>query len=215
MNQKALIFDFDGTLLDSYLYITLNYLHMFEKFRPDYLPRLEELISFSGPTLKSVFGEYFKDYSYDELYDEFLRYSYSNANKYSSLYPGAKELLVHLHESKVKLALVTSKSRIATTANLEHFEILDCFDVVITANDVERPKPDPSGIIKASKLMNIALKDIIYIGDSVYDMKAARAASVDFRLVNWSFQKEQIFKEDKDVPILHSFKELEAEITEE
>lgn len=207
--KKALIFDFDGTLLDSYLYIALNYLHMFEKYRPDYLPRLEELISFSGPTLRSVFNNYFPDYCYEELYQEFLDYSYTNANRYSSLYPGAKNLLLKLHATGVKLALVTSKSRIATTANLLHFGISDCFDAVITSNDVEVPKPDPTGLLKASKMINVSLEDILYIGDSIYDMKAAKNAKIDFRLVKWSFQKEQILSEDHNVTILNNFEELE------
>ena len=74
--------------------------------------------------------------------------------------------------------MVTNSGRKAATSVLRRNELLEFFDLVLTRDDVPAMKPSPEGILKALSRLSIPKKDSLYVGDSIYDVLAAREAGV-------------------------------------
>ena len=106
---KAVLFDFDGTLVDTSVAICMGYKHLFETFRPDYELKQEDYNSFLGPALKDVFPKYFKEDMTTLLY-EYRKYSDEYINDtHIKLFPCVKEVIKELVQQNIKCGIVTSR----------------------------------------------------------------------------------------------------------
>ncbi len=149
------IFDNDGTLIDSKQLIFESFIHTFSKFRPDYILKDEELETFFGPTLKQTFSRYAKDE--EELKEMIAYYREFNEKMHDQMakpFPYAKEMLMSLKQRGIKTAVVSSKKGKLLRHGLEAFGLLEYLDVVISEEEVKNPKPDPEGILLAVKELN-------------------------------------------------------------
>lgn len=207
---KAIFFDLDGTLVDTDVLIIQTYLYMFKKYRPDYKPSLSELISFLGPTLKSQFPKYFKE-DLDLLIKDYVSYSHDHHPDYVRIYDGVVETLNKLKKDGYKLGVITSKFKDSMMTTLNLFDLAHLFDVFITLNDVNNPKPDPEGINKAIKIVNVISEEILYVGDNITDYQAAMSANVDFALVSWSVNDAK--NKVNPTYLINSYQELYEVIT--
>ena len=95
------------------------------------------------------------------------------------LYEGVLEMLANLKAQHKKLALITSSGREAIDIVLAHHELIDLFDLVISADDVKVHKPDPEGILFALDHFGLPPEEAVMIGDSDKDLGAAQNAGVD------------------------------------
>ena len=101
-------------------------------------------------------------------------------------YEGEVEVLKELKDKGYVLGVVTNKGLPLTIYSLELCGIKDLFDVIVTADDVAIPKPDPTGVFDAMKKIGIKdKKDVLYIGDNDIDYFTADNAQVDALLVTW------------------------------
>jgi HAD superfamily hydrolase (TIGR01549 family) len=91
-------------------------------------------------------------------------------------------LLQRLNRAGVKVGVVTNCSRGSAVAMLQIARLLPLIDILITNEDVERPKPDPEGLQKAMKALNVSPEDVIYIGDQPIDSRTAYNAGVYYYL---------------------------------
>lgn len=213
MKYKAILFDLDGTCLDTDLYIVLNYIHLFKKYRPDYTMDLKELLSFSGPPLTDVFPKYFPNQKFEELYNEFISFGENNSKKYSKIYSDELSVLKFFKEAGLKLGIITSKKSYATDKCLTEFDLKKYFDVVITLDDVKNPKPDSEGLVKAVNELGLKVEDCLYVGDADTDSFAAQNCNMDFALAYWGLKK--FVKLPPSKYILSGFKDLKAIIEKE
>ena len=94
------------------------------------------------------------------------------------LEPGLLPALRDLHQS-VTLAVATNRSG-STYAILEHFDLARYFRTVVTCQDVTRPKPDPEMLLLAAARIGAARDEVLYVGDSELDRRAAEAAGMFF-----------------------------------
>lgn len=94
------------------------------------------------------------------------------------LYSGAEELLLKLKQSGKKLALVTTAKKQNVEPQLIRFNFKEIFDVVLTAEDVEKHKPDPEIVNKAIKLLNAKPDETLIIGDGSKDTQAGKSAGI-------------------------------------
>ena len=116
--------------------------------------------------------------------------SLKNYAIYTKLFPGTLEILSTLKKNNYKVAIVTNKHRNASEEAFKLFGISDLDIYSVTGDDVKNQKPDPEGIYLAMDHFGITNKeDVIYIGDSVYDMWTAKNAGVNFGLVSWTPRK--------------------------
>ena len=92
------------------------------------------------------------------------------------LMENTKEVLKTIREKKIKIGLVTNTTKIRTMNELKFHKIRNLFDAVVTADDVEKPKPYPDPILKACEKLNVMPDEVMYIGDTKYDYKAGKSA---------------------------------------
>jgi HAD superfamily hydrolase (TIGR01509 family) len=172
---SGLLFDLDGTLLDSFSVHLEAYQVMFALFG---IQMTEEKF------LASYCPNWYQTYEAFGL----PREVWETANSYwleaaeqrvPELIPGAKETLAQLHGS-YQLGIVTSGSRHRVWRDLERTGIKSLFQTVVTGDDVQRPKPFPEGLELALRQLGRQPNEVAYIGDAQADYEMAQAAQVYF-----------------------------------
>lgn len=195
---KVLLFDLDGTLCDTDEMLIQSFLALYKKYRPAKIRTREELIYFSGPPIKKTLVDEFPDYSFEEIYKAFQETSRELYLPYVKAFENEIETLKKLKEAGYLLGVVTNKGAPLTKYSLEVAHIDGLFDVVISADDVNAPKPSPLGINKALERLAIADKGkVLYIGDNDIDYETACNAGTDAMLVTWGPREIKCIKAAK------------------
>jgi len=179
---KAVIFDFDMTIADSSQVIVSLLNDAAEHFGYP-RKRYEEVLPCVGNTheimLSYVTGE--KDPQKLLLMREHYRaISREEMPKRTTFFPGVEQCLKTLKRNGIKVGLLSLKLHDILMASLDKYNLSRCFDLILGCEDVPAHKPDPSGMIKAMKLLGVGRHDILYIGDSLVDQETAKNAGVDF-----------------------------------
>lgn len=180
----VVIFDLDGTLLNTDLLIYKSYQHVFKKYKPDYQLSDEELLSFLGPDLKEIFRRYFDEQMIDELMAYYREYNHTHHEDYVVMYPTVKETLEILKQKGYSLGVVTTKYKEAAMVGLDLFDISQYFDVIIGGNEVNNSKPNPEGILKVMEKTHCSKG--VMIGDNISDILAGKNAGIYTIGVNWT-----------------------------
>lgn len=113
----------------------------------------------------------------DEAMQTFRTYYEENCTNQTTLFPGVSGILDY-YFSKKRLALATFKIRAATLKILTQLDVLKYFDVVITADDVQRPKPDPECINRILENLHCSPDDAILVGDTPTDIRTGKNAGI-------------------------------------
>ena len=96
----------------------------------------------------------------------------------TTLMPGAPECLQALDDAGLEIAFATSKRRKYSEMILEHLGVLDFFSVRLGPDDVSKPKPDPEAVLKACELLNVTPPQLLFVGDTHFDVLASQNAGV-------------------------------------
>lgn len=100
------------------------------------------------------------------------------SGKFVSAFPGSKEALGTLRARSAKLGVLTNSGRLAASKILERSSLSGFFDFVLTRDDVSAMKPRPDGVNQAVSLFALPREKVVYVGDSLYDIMAAKAAGL-------------------------------------
>ena len=146
------------------------------------------------------------------LHDEYIPYSADVMREKTELFPGVAEGLRALHERGVLVAVLSLKASDQIWQPLERAGVNKYIDSVIGPDEVSAHKPEPDGIYYLSEKTGIALPDILYVGDSVTDMKTALNAGVDFAAVCAGAVSAEEFAEMGAEMIYPSFGEMCREV---
>lgn len=207
-NVDTILFDVDGTLVDTDMLVIRAYLYLFDKYRPDYKLTFKELSSFLGPTLIETFPKYFKE-DFKMLLHEFHEFSANYIARYAKMYDGLEDTLALLKEKGYKLGIVTSRYRNSLDIVLNAFPIAKYFSCFITLSDVTKSKPNRESIDKALENLNSKKEHTIFVGDASTDIECGINAGVKTCLVSWSHSKESFTKADYILSDYHNlFKDL-------
>ncbi len=125
------------------------------------------------------------DEEFERAYPIFLDLYAENTSKRSCLYPGVREGLDYLKSQGYRLGCVTNKAAQFTLPLLKDLGVYDDFGIVISGDTLPVKKPDPGPLLHAAKHFGVKPEDALMIGDSVSDVKAARAAG--FQIVCMSY----------------------------
>ena len=179
-NKKiTILFDLDGTLIDSTDAIVGCFYHSFEELSFDFKGNVEDIKNEIGYPLDVMYETL--GVSKEKISDFVASYKkeYAKVSKVkTTLLKDAYEA-VELAFSFARVGVVTTKSTAYTIPLLKHFEVFDFFETIIGRQEVINPKPHPEPILKAMENMNLTLKDTIYmIGDTKLDLIAAKDAGV-------------------------------------
>ncbi|MGG0655149.1 pyrophosphatase PpaX [Rummeliibacillus pycnus] len=205
---KGLLFDFDGTLLDTNELIIQTFLHVLEPEFPGKYTR-EDMIPFIGPSLVESFStidpmrakEWIRQYRqwndihHDELAKEFV---------------GVKSTLQVLKKKGIRLAIVSTKRIDSLSKGLRLLGVEDLFEVVVSMDDVKHVKPDPEPILLALEKMNLEKEDVLMIGDNSHDILGGQNAGVRTAGVAWSMRGEAFLMQFKPDYMLHHMSDLLA-----
>ena len=183
MRFPVVLFDLDGTLVDSAAIILGSFHHATETVLQRRFPDEQIRSQIGGTNL--VHQMQLLD---PERSDELVRvYREHNDPQYSELacFPGMLDVLARLTDEGRRLAIVTAKRKHTVDLVFEGAEIAGYFDVVVGSDDTERHKPDPEPVLKALELLDARPADAAYVGDSPFDMAAAKGAGVFAVAVGW------------------------------
>jgi HAD superfamily hydrolase (TIGR01509 family) len=171
----AILFDFDGTLLDSFPAHYEAYQVTMAHFGVEVTPELyRETYSPNWFAMYEAFG------IPKDRYEEADRIWLAEAGKHRPrLFPQTRPLLDAL-SSEFRLGLVTSGSRDRVLRDLASTGIGDYFEVIVTGDDISNPKPDPEGLLIAIDRLAIQPSQALYVGDAREDCLMAQAAGVPF-----------------------------------
>jgi pyrophosphatase PpaX len=187
---KNILFDFDGTLVDTNELVIEALNKAAEKFTGKRL---------SAEKLNSVLGYYLEEQMrmisgqhYKEMTAYYSNYYKSMQDLMVKDFPGIKEMLEALKRQGCRMAIISAKGRNGIEHGLKKYAIGQYFDVVVSARDVENNKPHPEPAIKAMKLLSANKEDTLLVGDSPLDMQCGRASGIKTVLVGWTiFPKEK------------------------
>ena len=197
--KKTLLFDLDGTLIDSTSAILDSCKSAFEilGLKPALDDDIKALIGF---TLEQMFITLYKDK--EELTSSFVeayRQKYHQIYlKQTTLLPKAKEAL-ELADEFADLAVVTTKDSRFTKPLLEFLGIATFFKALVCRNDVEFAKPHPESILKALTLLHKNKENAFMIGDTRLDVLAAKSAEISYVALNCGYENEESLKKYSEI----------------
>ncbi|CEG26211.1 HAD family hydrolase [Bacillus sp. B-jedd] len=192
MDIKAILFDFDGTLADTLPVCFSSFEGVFKDFDNRDVTT-EEIKSMFGPSETGIIRENLKNKNAEKAIE---RYYEIYQERHKDLVEGNDEmtaLIKQLKNDGYKLGIVTGKARRSLDISLECLELTNYFDVMITGDDVDSPKPHPEGIFNAMDYINVGMNEAIFLGDSDADILAGKKAGVYTIGVQWlpNFQTEE------------------------
>lgn len=182
---KAVIFDFDYTLGDSTNGIALSINHALENlgYASQKLPDIKMTI---GLSLKETYFTLTENDDLEEA-EQFAKLFKEKADEVmvsnTELYDGVKDTLTRLKERDIKTAIVTSKFHYRIEQILTKFNANDLIDIIVGAEDVKASKPNPEGLLWTLEHLGLKKEEVLYVGDSYVDAKAAENADVGFAAV--------------------------------
>lgn len=180
----ALLFDVDGTLLDTYRL----YLESYRRAVAPVLgrsPSLEEIAGRSPSAERRFLTDWVGEEHSGACHDALCRhYSELQGALGEGLYDGVREMLAALSAAGYPLGVVTGKGRRIWELTESTFPS-GIFQVVVTEDDVRHPKPDPEGLLLAAERLDVAPERIVFVGDSLGDLMAAREGGMRFGAALW------------------------------
>lgn len=196
MNKiDTVLFDFDGTVMDTNNVILMSWQHTFRTLRGREEDR-EVIVKTFGEPLELTMKKFFPEVPAEEALEVYRSFHRDNFGELINLFPGMRELLAEVKRRGYKTGLVTSRLYNTTMQGLEKYEIKDMFDAVLTADDTDKHKPDPAPINITLEKLGSSPEISIMLGDTLFDLLCAKNAGVRSVLVSWSLALHGMTKED-------------------
>lgn len=206
--KPVVLFDLDGTLVDTKELIFASFEHTFQKYLPTHTLTKEELTSFLGPTLKDSFLRYFKEEQIDEIIAYYRAFNHEHHDEYVKGFEGAKETLAYLKDNGYSIGVVSNKVEHTIKMGLEAFALDPYVEVIVGAEDLEHPKPSPEGLLLACQKLYHNHDDVIYVGDSPSDIEACKNMAAFSVAAAFDQEREAELIATKPCFIIHTLTEL-------
>jgi len=204
--MKALLFDFDGTLLNTNDLIIQTFMHVLEeRFPGQYSPK--DCMNFIGPSLKETFEQITPD-EVDEMIEKYRQWNHANHDKLVAEYDAVVPTLEVLKEQGIRLAIVSTKKRDTIEKGLELMGAKHLFEFWVGVDDVKNVKPDPEPVLLAIEKLGVNKEDVMMIGDNYHDIEAGKKAGVKSAGVAWSIKGEAYLRQFNPDYILQHMTDL-------
>jgi pyrophosphatase PpaX len=203
----AVLLDVDGTLIDSAELIADSLEFACRRHLGRTHPRTEYYALIGRPALVQM--EILGGDKAPEMVDTAIEYYFEHMDE-ERPFPGAIDLLAHFSEQGYRLGLVTSKTRRELAPTLRQIPIDRYVQVVVTAEQTTRPKPNPDPIYLALQTLQISADRTLFVGDSPYDIQAGRAAGVKTAAATWGPHPASTLHAEGPDYVLRGFRDLRA-----
>lgn len=184
----TLLFDFDGTLLDTNELIVQTFLSVLGEHFPGQYGR-EDVLHFIGPSLEQTFTKIAPG-RVDELSDQYRRLNRTLHDELVSEYDGVTETLRTLKSRGLKMAIVSTKREETILHGLQLMGAHDIFDALVALDHVQNPKPHPEPLELALRLLDADQEGALMIGDNSHDIEGGKNAGVRTAGVAWAVKGE-------------------------
>lgn len=190
---KGIIFDLDGTLVDS-LATTFDAFNYGIVSMGGTRRTPQEIMKYFGPGEGEIFAQIVGRDKAEAAYEASRHYLDEHLADVP-LHIGIPELLEKLKSNGVPISIFTGRSWNTTEMILKHHRLLDRFITVVANDHVSSPKPSPEGVHLASSRMNLHPQDVFFVGDSPVDMLASRRAGAQGIAALWDLMAEKTLLE--------------------
>lgn len=193
--NKLIIFDLDGTILDTILDLNMALNHVFTEYN---LPKIsvdDTRLNLGNGIRRLIIDSKGNDENIDILYKRFMEYYNENYNVYTKPYEGIIDLLYILKNKGYKLAVISNKN-IVPLKKLVDYHFKDIFDIVLGDGMGFNRKPDPEIINYCINRMDSNIENTIYIGDSDIDIKTVDNSGVNGLFVSYGYRRKEILEKN-------------------
>ncbi|MGH7678295.1 MAG: HAD family hydrolase, partial [Gemmatimonadaceae bacterium] len=189
----AVLFDLDGTLIDS-IELILNSAQYAFRDREGHVPSNAEWLTGVGIPLATMFRRYARDEAeVDALIAKYREYQLANHDRLVRCYDQVVETVDFIRAAGHPVAVVTSKTGWLARRGLDHVGLGPHFDVIVGCDMCERHKPDPEPVYQALDKLGYEPGEAAFVGDSVHDIQAGNAAGVTTVAALWGpFSREDL-----------------------
>ncbi|MDY0405118.1 pyrophosphatase PpaX [Virgibacillus sp. 179-BFC.A HS] len=209
MRINTVLFDLDGTLIDTNELINQSFLFTFGHY--GYHFTKEELKPFNGPPLLDTFRA-IDAAKAEEMMALYRKHNLHFHDAYVTAFPGVRKTITQLKKAGIKVAIVSTKARDSVKKGLQIAGLENLFDVLVTLDEVTHAKPHPEPIQKALALLDSSPAHALMVGDNSHDIEGGKNAGVATAGVAWSNKGEAFLQTFKPTYMLQSMEDL-LEIT--
>ena len=203
---RAVLFDVDGTLIDTAELIADSLEYACRRHLGHAHPRETYYTLIGKPAIvqMQILGG---EARAAEMMDTAVAYYEEHADE-EQPFSGALDTLAQLREVGIRLALVTSKTRMELNPTLVRVPLQNYSSVIVTSDLTTRPKPYPDPVYLALQTLQIAAEEVLFVGDSPYDIQSGRAAKVRTGAAAWGPHPRGVLEAEGPDYVFSSFQEI-------
>ncbi|MBN1192760.1 MAG: HAD-IA family hydrolase [Coriobacteriia bacterium] len=182
---EAVLFDLDGTVVNTVPHILASFRHATEEVLGVSLSDEELLHNVGIPLSNQMYCFTDDDEVARRLLASYREFNQRTHDEMALLYPNTIVTLEALRSAGLPMAIVTSKSRMMAERAVALFDLGGYFEAVVTADDTPRHKPDPLPVVLGASLLGVEPSRAVYVGDSPADIESGRGAGVATVAATW------------------------------
>ena len=206
MKIDTLLFDLDGTLIDTNELIISSFMHTLEHYFPGQYKK-EDVPQFMGPPLMESFNKLDPERA-EEMAQCYRDYNHMRHDELVTEFEGVYDTIKTLHQKGYKLAIVTTKKRYTVEMGLRLTKLDQFFDVVVTLDDVTHAKPNPEPLLKALEQLGSKPENAIMVGDNNHDIQGGKNTGTLTAGVAWAFKGREYIEGLQPDYILENMSDL-------
>lgn len=203
---NTLLFDLDGTLINTNELIISSFLHTLDYYYPGHYKR-EDVLPFMGPSLAETFGSINPD-KVDEMIAMYRKYNLANHDLVVTIFDGVYETIKTLKDKGYKLGIVTTKLSDVVAMGLKLTKLDEMFEVIVALDHVTNAKPDPEPILLALEKLDAKPEEAIMVGDNYHDILAGQNAGTMTAGVAWTLKGREFLETYHPDYILENMSDL-------
>jgi pyrophosphatase PpaX len=205
---NTVLFDLDGTIIDTNELIINSFLHVMEGWNHASPWTREQIIPHMGGTLEQQMRTFSGQEEVSEYVKGYRAYNDIHHEAMVRPFPHVIEVVEALDQAGIIMGVVTTKIRPSTLKVLERFDLLKYMKSIVTVTDVTHPKPHAEPVQKAMAQLGSNPAHTLMVGDSPVDIQSAQNAGALSAGVAWSLKGEQVLNGYKPDYILHDMRDL-------
>lgn len=205
---NTILFDLDGTIIDTNDLIINTFLHVLEQHFPQQKYTREQIIPHMGLTLEQQMQTFSGREEVTELVADYRTYNNLHHDTLIREFPRVKEVIAKLHERGITMGIVTTKIKPTTIRALDYFGLKEYMSTIVTVQDVTHPKPHPEPVLTALRNLGADPDKTLMVGDSAADIQSAKAAGVKAAGVAWSLKGVDVLQQYNPDYILEDMTDL-------